>query len=253
MTINASSTSNLVLECGADNACSGFDLLSPGPSNYFNITCYGDSACSWGDIELMDTNRINIDCDSNVTSNDTATCSGLDVSATNTMSFKIECRVDGGCNNLNLQFQNVSDYQMQCHFDACYSAFINISDADSVDIGCASNNDKNCLTYSEFHFENAGDITMHSSARLAFRWNEVFLYGEEGSFSMFCQDHKSCRQISDFYYLTLFAAACDMPATQYHADTDDPSKTVGPKEQRPSMSILARSKSDIQELMVSEM
>ena len=207
MTINASMTTNLVLECGAESACSGFDLLSPGPSDHFNITCYGHSACSWGDIEVMDTNRIDIDCDSNVTSDDTATCNGLDVFATNAMSFKIECRVDGGCNNLNLQFQNVSDYQMQCHYGACYSALINISDADSVDIGCESNDDTLCLQYSEFHFENAGDITMHSMANSAFRWNEVFLYGEEGSFSMFCQSSKSCVHNNIF-------------ATDYHSRYD---------------------------------
>lgn len=60
-TINASMSSNLVLECTAEDACYGFELVS-GPVGRLNITCTDGDACVDGKIEVMGTDHVSILC-----------------------------------------------------------------------------------------------------------------------------------------------------------------------------------------------
>ena len=116
-------------------------------------------------------------------------CRNLDITASNASSFKIDCVA--GCRGTDFQLQNISDFWMQCAQSSCYGGTLNISDADSVNIGCSGTT---CFDYSDFHFENAGNISMDASTigHNQFRHNDIYLYGNTGHFSMWCTAQKSC-------------------------------------------------------------
>ena len=191
MTINASMVANLVLGCGAQSACYGFNLQSPGPTN-LSMTCNGTQSCRDGLIEMADTDQIDIYCDSNLTTDntDTYSCRYLAVNAMNTKSFQMDCVA--GCGDTDFQFQNVDSFYMRCAEESCAYGTVNISNAESVDIGCYTADDTLCLESAEFHFGNAGDIALDGISRFAFKWSHVYLYGDSGSFSMNCLSKTGC-------------------------------------------------------------
>ena len=203
MKINASNTANLTIECTADSACYGFELMH-GPTGRFNLNCNASASCQYSIINVEYSDHIDIYCDSNQTTSSSDSwdlmmskiwkysCRGIDVVAVNAESVTMDCTA--GCYEPSVRLRNVSDFWMECGHWSCYAAFINISYSESVNISCAPGDIKMCLGQSEFHFNEAGAISMTGTGNGSFLQSEVNLYGDRGNFSMHCMEYRSCFQ-----------------------------------------------------------
>ena len=90
--VNASLVSNLAVECMGGFACYRAEVLSPGPSNQFNMTCDGVSACGRFALDLINTSHVNIDCTPTVTvDSDESPCYSAGWSISNALSTQIHC------------------------------------------------------------------------------------------------------------------------------------------------------------------
>ena len=194
MKINASNTANLTVECTADSACYGFELMH-GPTGYFNLICNASEACQYGSIDVTDAGHIDIYCDSNQTISQSdsgeigkaqkGSCRGIDVVAVNAESVTMHCTA--GCYEPSVQLQNVSDFWMECGYYSCYGALVNISSAESVNISCTKDDDpRYCLSAAEFHFDDAGAVSLSSSGVKGLLDSEVTVYGDSGHLSINC-------------------------------------------------------------------
>ena len=197
MKINASNTANLTVECTADSACYGFELVH-GPTGYFNLNCNASEACQYSSIDVTDAGHIDIYCDSNQTVSQSdswsvkmdkvqkGSCRGIDVVALNAESLTMDCTA--GCYQPSIQLQNVRDFWVQCgSWYSCNGALINISSADSVNISCTKDNDpRYCLSNAEFHFDDAGAVSLSGSGLWGLLDSEITVHGDSGYLSINC-------------------------------------------------------------------
>ncbi len=171
--ISASLTTNLVLECMAKTACKSINVLSPGPSSTFNMTCNGTNSCSAANIELVGTDHIDIDCGAY------------------------------SCRQTDLVLNSITSVAVECGFEGCYNSRYAVTDASDATFGCSPSQIDRCFGSisdpAEFYFENAGNITFDASdSTQAFLGAHVDLVSSNtsnvtGSFSAICPDYASCR------------------------------------------------------------
>ena len=225
MSINASMTTNLILLCKGERSCNQFELMSPGPSDLFNLTCYGTLACLYGQSALTDTEHIHIRCDSNHTATENAyvSCRSLNVDISNASTLNVDC--SAGCRSTQFQINKVSNVTMNCmEMYSCYLSSWNMTgsphititspaergmyrsdlfvyDADSVDILCAEDVDSCFAGESEYWFENAGNVTLSGAGGLSFRTLTVTLSSSNDTsstqhFRANCVGTESCQDLT---------------------------------------------------------
>lgn len=219
MTINASLATNLILECAADSACTGYHLMSPGPTANVTISCTNSTSCKNSVIELMDTDHVHISCLAYYS------CSGFTLNVNNALSMTLHCQEDRSCQQSDFNIVNVTESFIDCPASTgsqeytClwhdwtfshssyitivaednYSSDLSVYDAVSLNILCSgSQGFDSGNTY--FWLENAGMINIVSSGSVCMDEVDIEIITSNDTsntqhFDAQCTGGNSCRAL----------------------------------------------------------
>eukprot|EP01084_Bolivina_argentea_P160772 279939_1 len=97
ITINATLTQHLFLECNGDLSCEGITVY--GPDNSVSIECAAYRSCQYSTFEFHDTKTVNMNCDGTDQYSTTYACNGITVNAAMAQDINIECIRGNSCQN----------------------------------------------------------------------------------------------------------------------------------------------------------
>eukprot|EP01083_Nonionella_stella_P001758 5018_1 len=96
LTVNASLTQNLLLECDGSDACRWIDVYGPNVSA--NVQCISPDSCGYGEFQFDDTKRVNINCDGWSDSGSSSyACGYSEINAAMAEDVNIQCMGQDSC------------------------------------------------------------------------------------------------------------------------------------------------------------
>eukprot|EP01083_Nonionella_stella_P282279 960577_1 len=146
LTVNASLTQNLLLECDGSDACDHITVYGPDVS--VNVQCISPISCQYGVFQFDDTKRVNITCDgwSDTTSSSHA-CRYSEINAAMAEDLNLQCMGRRSCFSATLNGTFVSNSILaQCNdHSSCSWLEIHGSHAQEVNVFCK---DTDTVSYS---------------------------------------------------------------------------------------------------------
>lgn len=119
MEIDASSSTNLVIDCKYYKSCYRFKILSLGPTDSLQMICNGTTSCGKSNINLNGTIHIDIHCESNASfanwfDDEAAACYDADWMIHDALYTNIECGFTGCIYaDITMSTSNITDDQYQ--------------------------------------------------------------------------------------------------------------------------------------------
>eukprot|EP01083_Nonionella_stella_P282280 960580_1 len=159
LTVNASLTQNLLLECDGSDACRWIDVYGPNVSA--NVQCISPDSCGYGEFQFDDTKRVNINCDGwSDSSSSSYACSYSEI----TQNLLLECDGSDACRWIDVYGPNVSANVQCISPDSCGYGEFQFDDTKRVNINCDGWSDSGSSSYacgySEINAAMAEDVNI---------------------------------------------------------------------------------------------